>query len=560
MNDKTIIINSKIFSIDLSGKENTYNAMVIENGKFKFLGTNNDALKFKDDKTNVIDLNGKLILPAFCDSHGHMSLNAEFLYTCDLYDVEFGNYDDPKKAINLYLDRIKEYYKNNPNINLLRASGWSTKMYTEDTFPTRYDLDKISTEIPICVQSNCHHYYWVNSKVLELAGINSNTTSLIHKDKNGEPSGIVQEFSAKRLIENSIANFDYTVSQYKTAILDFCNKYSKMGVLACYDAIPTRNALLAYKELAMEDKLNIRFRCAYTAYCEDDFTQFDKMIESFNKNEFTVNDLLKTDSVKFFNDGVGDCCLFEEEFEDRPGFLGDKIWETDRLAQAFIKVLNGGLHIHVHSIGEGTTRETLNAFEYAQNSTGIFDRRNAITHLCRMKDSDVNRISKLKIVAVMQPYWMVGRTEIDMEPPSNEKIARMTYKNKSLLDNGIIVCGSDDFPVDGPYINPLECIQIGATRHLTKSQINKYKIQNVDYENLQPFCMPSECASVKEMIKEYTINGAYANSLEKITGSIEIGKSADFQVLSDDILNLKENEIENTKVEMVFFKGRIIKE
>lgn len=551
--------NGFIYSIEMDDTEYTYEAMAIAGDKIVGLGSTKEMQEFVGDGTEVIDLEGKMILPSFSNSHGHMSFHAEYLFTCPMNDTIRHEGETKEHWIGRYIDMMQKFYDEHPERSVIRGSGFTIETIKKEDYPSRYDLDKISTEKPIIVQSDCHHFLWCNSKALEIAGITSDTmsprSSVIYKDENGEPTGIIQEFAAMRLIEEGVPGYDFTVEEYKEAIQDFCNNvYGPMGVAICFDAIPTENGLKAYEELAREDKLNMRFRVAYKTYSTDSPEQFDRIIKDFKSGKCQVNDCLMMKSVKFFNDGVSDGCLKEEEYPGQTGYMGYTIWDYISLREAFAKLLKAGLHIQIHSIAEGTVRETINAMEWAQKTTGIYDRRNNITHLSHMNPREVPRMKALNMLAAVQPYWMSGMfasenmTEWDIENSD---------KNKSLMDAGIIVCGSDDFPVSGA-VNPLEGIQIGMTRHYTKHMLKKYEV-DADYSTLKPYCKPEECASLKQMIKCYTINGAYANFLEDITGSLVVGKSADFVVLDKNLFEVEVDSIEDTQVEMAFFKGRKLK-
>ena len=217
-----IYYNGKVFT----GDENLQQAFVVENKKFIYVGNNEEALKYKDENSKLIDLDEKFVCPGFNDSHMHVLGYG--------YSLKMINLSRKTSSLEEMKNAIKEYI----NSNKLRENewicgrGWNHDYFNDvNRFPTKDDLDEISTEYPICIIRACGHVCVVNSKALELAGINKNTLQIeggqFDIDENNEPNGIFRE-NALNLIYNKIPKPD--TEDIKNMILKACESLNSYGV------------------------------------------------------------------------------------------------------------------------------------------------------------------------------------------------------------------------------------------------------------------------------------------------------------------------------------------
>jgi hypothetical protein len=200
--------------------------------------------------------------------------------------------------------------------------------------------------------------------------------------------------------------------------------------------------------------------------------------------------------------------------------------------------------IHVHSIGDAATSVTLYTFAFAEFQNGKRDSRNSITHLQLVDKSDIKKFKELGVIALPQPYWFSKDDyyyNIQV-PYLGQKRADEEYPMKSFFDEGVIVASSSDYPVTIPC-NPLEAIQYGIIR----SEFNTTDPNEILW--------PEERVTLEQMIRSFTINGAYANFLEKETGSIEVGKKADLIVLVKNLFEIPVTKISKARVLMTLFEG-----
>ena len=252
-----IYYNGKVFT----GDENLQQAFVVENKKFIYVGNNEEALKYKNKNSKLIDLDEKFVCPGFNDSHMHVLGYG--------YSLKMINLSRKTSSLEEMKNAIKEYI----NSNKLRENewicgrGWNHDYFNDvNRFPTKDDLDEISTEYPICIIRACGHVCVVNSKALELAGINKNTLQIeggqFDIDENNEPNGIFRE-NALNLIYNKIPKPDK--EDIKNMILKACESLNSYGVTSAqtddfivFPGVDYEVIINAYKELANEGKLTVK--------------------------------------------------------------------------------------------------------------------------------------------------------------------------------------------------------------------------------------------------------------------------------------------------------------
>jgi predicted amidohydrolase YtcJ len=314
----------------------------------------------------------------------------------------------------------------------------------------------------------------------------------------------------------------------------------------------------AYEELAQEGLLTMRVRGALEMLPEDDVETTVAAFAAERAQHTTP--YFQTPAVKFFADGVveGHTAYLEEPYADALEYAGDAdyrgepIWPLDDLAAAFTAVDAAGFQIHVHSIGDAATTDTLDGLAAAQAANGSCDWRPGITHLQLVDPADIGRMADLGVVAVPQPYWFLKDdyyTYLQL-PYLGLPRADEEYPMKSFFDAGVHVASASDFPVTWPP-DPLDAIQTGVMRWHPD-----WVWESPAPPSLEGVLWPEERVTVEQMIRSFTIEGAYSNFLECDTGSIEVGKSADLIVLNRDITKCDPEQIgTTTQVLMTMFEG-----
>lgn len=570
MQKLTAFVNGEILSVDADNHISKYESMLVNGRSIEFLGASDRLESLISGITaEVVDLNGKSIVPGFTDSHLHASSMTELLFAADMLIDQPGTMFSRDEAISKYRQILIDYLKKNNQFNsapLIRGAGWDPGVFmgTAKGYPTAADLDGICDDVPIILHSYDHHYIWVNKKALEMSRITKDDpdprNGRVWRNKYGNPIGVFQENTAVDMFMNRIPCSDYTVEQYKAGIRAFQDTFgSPLGITMIFDAYNSSNGMRAYKELAENEELNLRVKTCFYADPAKPESQFDKFIEQ--KNVYHINDIFNVDTVKFFMDGTGlSFCMsdpFEKEWLQEVGmpedYRGYPQWTQAEINRIFKKLDSAGFQIHVHCMGDEATKMTLDAFEYISSGNPV-RHRHTIAHLMQVREEDLVRIAKLGVVSAMQPMW-AQRASL-AETMSNKSLGwervLNEYRIGSIIKEGGIVSFGTDFPVTIPP-DPIKGIQVAMSRSVTSVQPDYEQFKGT---RLGPENDPSrDCISLSEAIGAYCYGGAYQCHMEKITGSLLEGMSADFAILSGCLTSTPENSIEHLKVEKTFFKG-----
>lgn len=533
-----IFRNTYIFTVDSSNSK--AEALAIKGGKFVFVGDNEGVKGFIGDKTKVIDLKGKMILPGFIDAHCHPISSYRYFYELNLYDL---------KTAEEFQIALKKYLTDHPDAKYIKGKGWSNTDFPK-TGPDKIIIDEIVKDIPDSFSSEDGHSKWVNSKTLELAKITKETKNptggVIEKDPiTGEPNGTLRENAADLVSDifpvYSVEELMKGLEAYQKMVLSF-------GITSAHDAYldAGSNETEAYRNLESNKILKMRFRASLYIDPEKSIEQIKSLIDERNKN---TGSLFQTNSAKIFIDGVveGSTAYLKEPYQHLPDSYGELLWNLDKLNNICSELDKNNFQIHVHAIGDAATSVILDAFEFAELQNGKRDSRNSITHLQLVDESDIKRFKDLTVVALPQPYWFIKDDyyyNIQVPYLGHER-ADKEYPMKSFFDEGVVVASSSDYPVTIPC-NPLEAIQYGTTRS---------EFSTTDSTEI---LWPEEKVTLEQMIRSFTINGAYANFLEKETGSIEVGKKADLIVLNKNLFEIPVTEISKSKVLMTLFEGKVV--
>jgi predicted amidohydrolase YtcJ len=536
-----VLTNGIIFTVD---EDHTVaEALAIRSNTIVYVGSDSGVQNWIGPDTQVINLDGKLVLPAFVDSHAHATSGVSELYEVWLYGI--GTLEE-------YQQVLVEFIAVNPEVQGLLGAGWINGVF-DTKGPTAAMIDAVIADIPVVLYSEDYHSAWVNSKTLELAGITAATPDpeggIIERDPDGNPLGTLRE-SAMELVADVIP--PYTVDQIMEGLVYFQDFAHSLGLTTVY--IPSLpggggNDLQALHEFEASGDMTIRFPTAASVDPADDLSIVDEIVAM---QAAEAGGYFEIVSAKIFIDGVleGVTAYLEEPYIVEPGYQGELLWDPQHYNEMCAALDKAGIQIHVHSIGDAATRITLDGFEYARQENGPRDSRNMITHLQLVNPEDIARFAEHDVIAVPQVYWDI----IDMyyyqavEYVGQERADRQ-YPVKSFFDNGVVVASSSDYPVTWPP-DPLLAIEIGVTRTVPAGS---EAYVDPDFDTA---LWPEERVTVEQMIESFTINGAYAAFMEDEIGSLEVGKKADFIILSQNILEIDPGEIHNTIVLMTYFEGQ----
>lgn len=561
-----ILTNGIIYTVD--SNNTTAEAVAVKDGKILAVGKSADMEKYKGEATQITDLKGKTVLPGFFDSHMHPAMSAvNYVFSVVVSDVN---------GVENYAKKIKEFADSHPDLAVIEGSGYYRADW-DQTGPRKETLDAIDSTRPIMITSVDGHSMWVNSKALEMAKITKDTKNpeggIIQKDpKTGEPSGLLQE-SAMDLVSD--IKIKYTKEQYKEAILWVQKFLNSKGITNVFDALvplDNPNYYEAYNELAKEGKLTIRVKGAWSMNPEMGNNISSNIDKGIQQSKTFATPYFKVNAFKFFADQVieEETGLLVKPYSHRTdNWYGLKVWTDETMKAAFEKIDKAGFQIHVHTIGDGAVKYTLDALEAVQKINGKRDSRHTFAHVQMITPEDEQRMADMDMTAVVAPYWM----QIDdyfwglYYPYLGKERASRQYPYRSLIDKGINTTIHSDFFVTEP--DYAWAFYTAQTRRIPKDKFDnmyagsQYKritdenaaLQQDVFSDLPP---KSERVTLDEAIRSATINGATQVFEEKNLGSIEVGKSADFAVFDKDFHSIGLEEYCTNLCTMTIFEGKIV--
>jgi len=525
-------INGKIYTVN---ENQPYaEAVIVEKNKIKFVGSTGEAKKFIDGQTEVIDLEGKLMLPGFNDSHLHFTSGGQYLLGINLR---------PALSKEEFAEIIQSYIikRSLPVSAWITGGRWDHELWSDKILPTRELIDPITENTPVFVSRIDGHVGLANSKALELAGITKDTPNpdggLIERDENGNPTGILKD-NAMDLVFKIIP--PPSLEENIEAALRALEEARKLGITSVQD-MTQPDEFEAYNKILADGNLTCRI---YSIWPIDKYEDIIRAGVTVGNEE----GFLKRGGLKAYADGslgASTAWFFEAYDQETSNYgLAIDVVTNGNLEKWATEVDRNRLQICTHAIGDRANAFMLDLYEKVKATNSPWERRFRIEHAQHLRQEDIKRFSEIGVIASVQPYHCIDDGVWAEKRIGAERI-KTTHPYRSLLKSGAVVAFGTDWPV--APLKPLYGIYAAVTR------------QTVDGQNPNGW-IPEEKIYVEDAIKCYTLNAAYASYEEKIKGSIEVGKLADFVVLSKDILTIDPGEIKEVKVEMTIFNGEIVYE
>ncbi len=487
----------------------TFTGLLVEDGLI--IATGPEVLEMPADET--IELDGQFISPAFGDGHAHPIFAGR---------EAAGPKVTGLKSVAAIVKAVQTFSNENKNENKvvpwIIGGAYEAALVEGGDFDARW-LDEVVSDRPVVLHAVDHHTIWVNSKALEIAGINSSTTApaggSIARREDGSPKGTLREPEAFALIldhapKNSIES-DVKAIKYA------CQQFLKSGVTFANDSWLEEGMAEAYLAAVKSGALTIDMNISHLANPETwraDIPKIEALVKEFEPFKARVN----ARSIKFLADGAlssGTAALLEP-YLDQPGFSGLKIWSDVELTAAVKEFDSRGYQIHIHAIGDAAIRQALDAFEAAKRVNPQWDRRPVLVHAQLINELDLPRFAELGVIANMQPLWMY------LDPMNKELIAprigddrnNQQYQLRTLIDSGAQIAFGSDWPVTCEV--PLEALFVPVNRTGPSGG---------------PAWSPQESITIEESLTFYTSAVAYQNFREKEVGKLEVGYRANFIVL-----------------------------
>jgi len=535
MDADLILTNGVVYTVDPG--RSRHEALAVRGERIAFVGSAAEAGALAGRRTKVVDLAGRLVLPGFVDAHMHPKYS-----TGELFEVYLGGCRSVAECL-VAVERLATTHPEHPAV---RGWGW-TPTTVRETEMTAAALDAVVPDRPVLLADDSVHTHWVNSVMLQMAGITQDTPDpeggAIERLSDGTPSGLLRE--AWLCLERALPPYD---AEALTAALRHFQRQTagRLGLTTVHEAgvLPAEPVLEAYETLQRQRELSVRF--CLSLILDPGLPLGEQIAAAVEERARHAGPLVRAAAVKLFVDGVieSHTAHLSRPYADRPGDRGPLVWSPDQLVEASVTAARAGFQLHYHAIGDAAVSLSLDAIAAARSSGGA-DARDIITHLQLVDPRDFALMAALRVTAATQPSWFAKDAEYDAEiyrPFLGRERAAHQYPMRSLFEHGVNVAAASDYPVSPPP-DPLLGIQCGVLRRDPRFPESSSEL------------WPEEAVTVERMIESYTINGASANFLEDETGSLEPGKCADLVVLSENLLELPAERIHEADVELTVFRG-----
>lgn len=526
-----VLINAVIYTGGESGER--AQALAVVMGKVAAVGTEEEVEKWIGPATRVMDLGGRFVMPGFNDAHAHLWMAAEQLMNVNL---------DGTRSVEEFQQRIRVKLAGRKPGEWIIGGGWDQSLWRENRYPTRADLDVVSTEYAIVLTRVDGHSVVVNSLALERAGIDRDTPDppggRIVRGDDGEATGWIKD-KAVPLVTRLVPG--PTREQRKKGLLLVLGLAAQLGVTSVQDdsiRFDSWENFLALKELKQEGKLTARINSMLPfEYPLDELLRL-------REEGGTRDPWLRTGPVKAEADGSGgsrSAAMFEP-FANSPGNRGFMKIEPERLRAMVLERDQAGFQIALHAIGDRANRLVLDAFEQAREKNRRKDARHRIEHVQYIDDADLGRFRELGVIASMQPVHLLAEIRWTRELLGAGR-EYQAYRVRSVLDAGGRLALGTDYPVEG--LPPMRGLYAAVAREFEAG-------------GPEGGYQPQEKITIEEAIRAYTLGSAFAEFEEQRKGTLEPGKFADLVVLSRDISQAAPRDLLTTQVYLTMVGGRIV--
>ncbi len=533
-----VLTNGRVYTVN---KERPWAEAVAVRGRdIVYVGDNTGAKAFIGEDTVVADLLGKLMLPGFIDTHSH-SVMVMGIASGLMLDTPPDGRGNKEKMLRAVADWVKA----NPDGPFFSFGGAFEGLVDI----TRHDIDKIIPDRPFLMVAGTGHGGWANSNALKGVGVvKGNPDPIDHfgREKDGTPDGYVGSSAA---VFYMLGKLELIPTEGIVANAGkILTSSSANGLTATFQAGLIQGMeevfLGALEQLEKSGKLTVRMSvAAYFAqrpiHIEPSLTNIEKFLPIYN------SELFRVDSLKIHGDGDigGYTTGMLEPFADNPekGLGMVSFPDKDQLVKFMLDSAKVGVrHIHMHAIGDRTVRQALDAFEQVRKE-GYTDVRLSTGHTNLVHPDDLSRFKELDVIADLHAQYAFP-SDMAKSRLGETRYRERIFHVKSMAKDGVRLTIGSDFPAGEE--NPWGGIAVIVSRR----EMGKDEV-------LPP---ASEALSIEEAIQAYTINGAHQLGMEKLIGSIEVGKRADLVVVDRSPFGATPEQIAQIKVVTTMMNGRIV--
>jgi predicted amidohydrolase YtcJ len=544
-----IVHHGKIVTVDAAFS--TAEAMAIDGERIVAVGSNDAVLRLAGPKTQQIDLEGQTLLPGLIDSHVHPIGAAMYEFDHPLPEME---------TVADVLTYVAQRADVLPDGEWIKLQQVFVTRLRDQRYPTRKELDQAAPKNPVVFRTGPDAA--LNSLALELSGIDKEYEitdggpGQVERDpKTGEANGILR--GCTRLIRERTSGREATDNDRYGRLRQLLAAYNRVGITSICDRSANDESLILYERMKEDGELSCRVFASY--HVSNPLAPIDEVratITRIAEHPLHGDDpRLRIGGIKLFLDGgmlTGSAYMLRpwgvsEIYSIRdPEYRGVLLIPTDRLEVIVRLAIENDLQPTAHAVGDAAVTALIDAYEKASRDLDVKKVRPCLTHANFMTAEAIDRMQRLGIVADLQPAWLYLDGATLLKQFGDERL-RHFQPYRTLFEHGVIVGGGSD-----------HMQKIGERR-----SVNPYDpfwgmwiVLARQPRWLDEPLHPEESLTREQAIRLYTINNAFLTGEEKLKGSLETGKLADFVVLDRDILNCPVEDVQNVRVRQTYVGGR----
>jgi predicted amidohydrolase YtcJ len=524
-----ILTSGKI--ITLNARSDIGQAIAILDGRVLEVGTNESILRLKDEKTLVIDLHGRTVIPGLIDSHSHPTG-----YGMKIFRPDLSKATSLAEIIQIIADKVKE---SKPGEWVTNSRIWNETKLTEKRNPTRFDLDPISPNNPVFLSRG--HLGVINTKAMELLDINSATPNppggTIERDpKTGQPTGRLYE-RAQDVVRKSLA--EPTQEQLMAAQRQSYLDMAAAGVTSVRSAAESFDAMRAYIQLHDRGENLLRTSINIIINPNQPAVDLEKWFHDAPAASGLGDDMLKIWGIKMIADGGSDLAYLRKDYINRPGFRGQIGGARENFITACRLANKYGWRVGIHALGDAAIDLVLDAYEAANKDSTIVGKRWSIEHGYMLQPEHFDRIKKLGVMIHPQT-WHLYNLRRNFLDNYGRDYANMSHPYRKLLQAGIPIAGGTDWQLEPR--DQFFYMWVAITR------------KTIDGEVVGA----DQKLTREEALRFHTVWAAYSTFEENVKGTLEPGKFADLVVLSADYMTVPEDDIKDITPLMTMVGGKVV--
>ncbi|WP_329122276.1 amidohydrolase [Streptomyces sp. NBC_01465] len=542
----TVFVGGRVFTG--TGTTPVEAAVAVRDGRILAVADATTVRSLAGSSTEVVDLAGGLLVPGFQDAHIHPVVGGIQMLGCD---------QSAQNTAEGCLAVVGQYAEEHPDAPWIRGGGWSMDSFPGGT-PTRAMLDAVVPDRPVLLTNRDGHGAWVNSRALEIAGVDRDTPDpvdgRIEREPDGTPAGTLQE-GAVELVARHVPVA--TLDEARAGLLAAQEYLFSLGVTSWQDAMigafpGSPDNFGVYLRAARDGSLRAR---VVGALWWDRERGMDQIPDIEERRRTGRAGRFNATSVKIMQDGVAEnfTAGMLEPYLDNcgcpTGNSGLSFIEPALLTEAVTALDRSGFQVHFHALGDRAVREALDALGAARAANGANDNRHHMAHLQVVHPDDIKRFADLDVAANIQALWAAHEPQMDelTIPFLGPERAALQYPFGDLARAGARLVAGSDWSVSSP--NPLWGIHVAVNRAVPAEESDG---------QVHPPFYPEQAITLAQAMTAYTAGTAWVNHLDEETGTIEPGKYADLVVLDRDPFAHPAEEIAETRVSRTYIEGDLV--